>query len=187
MRAIHQQLRAVMFNPVVLERDANGRVSDQIFLFDVGITTVGRDGAPGDQLIGVLQIDEDRLRQALEENPERVQALFAGGGLRPSGTMEERNARSPYVGLGFRLDDALNNIARDGRGSLQQRAGYNSGLNVSENIMSRQLRAYDRRIDAMQAFLHRRENHFFSMFARMENAMAQAHSQMDSLFAFGQQ
>jgi hypothetical protein len=37
----------------------------------------------------------------------------------------------------------------------------------------------------MQQFLIRRENHFFSMFARMEQAMAQSHAQMDALFAMG--
>jgi flagellar capping protein FliD len=36
----------------------------------------------------------------------------------------------------------------------------------------------------MQRHLVRREAHFFAMFARMEQAMSQAHNQMDALWAF---
>ncbi|MCL1863213.1 MAG: flagellar filament capping protein FliD [Defluviitaleaceae bacterium] len=191
IRNMHNQIRQAMFNPVVLSRDENGRPLDQISMFNVGITTVGRDGAPGDQLIGVLQIDESRLRAALEEDPSRVQALFARSGyeagMTERTTIQQRNDRAPYIGLGNRLDDLLRTFADDDNGSLRQRAGYTRGLMVSENIMSRQLREYDRRMDAMQAHLLRRENHFFAMFGRMEAAMAQAHAQMDSLFAFGAQ
>lgn len=189
IRNIQQQLRNAMFSPIVLERDSEtGRILDSIFLFQVGITTVGRAGASSDQLIGVLQIDENRLRAALEENPERVQALFAStGGNRLWGNMEQRNTRMPYVGLGFRIDDILNNVASDTRGVLQQRAGYNSGLMVSENLMTRQLRDYDRRIEQMQQFLIRRENHFFAMFAKMEAAMSQSHAQMDALVTWSMQ
>ncbi|MCL2199492.1 MAG: flagellar filament capping protein FliD [Defluviitaleaceae bacterium] len=184
MRNMHAQIRQAMFGAV--------RLSDgsEISLFNVGITTVGRDGAPGDQLIGVLQIDEDRLRRALEQDPQRVQQLFArtgeDAGMTDRVTIEQRNARAPHVGVGNRLEDLLRTFGEDDRGSLRQRAGYIRGLNISENIMSRQLRDYDRRMDQMQQHLLRRENHFFAMFARMETAMAQAHSQMDSLFAFGQ-
>jgi flagellar hook-associated protein 2 len=186
IRNLHDQIRQAMFAPVTL---ADGT---QFSLFNIGITTVGRNGAPGDQLIGVLQIDEERLREELEANPERVQQLFArtpaevNGGMLGA-TIEQRNARAPYVGLGFRLDDLLRTAADDDRGSLRQRAGYTRGLNTTENIMSRQIRDYDRRIEQMQAWLVRRENHFFAMFARMEAAMAQSHAQMDSLFAFGMQ
>ncbi|MCL1845088.1 MAG: flagellar filament capping protein FliD, partial [Defluviitaleaceae bacterium] len=195
IRHIQQQLRSAMMAPVVLAQETdqfgNVRVTDQIFLFQIGITTVGRDGPPGDQLIGVLRVDEDRLREALENDPERVERLFSDTGMNVNGgspprwgTAQERRERAPIVGLGFRLDDVLNNAAEYRDGSLQRRAGYHSGLNVTENMMTRQIRDYDRRISAMQQFLIRRENHFFAMFARMEQAMAQSHAQMDSLFAF---
>jgi flagellar capping protein FliD len=91
------------------------------------------------------------------------------------------------MGLGQRLYDILTTFGADDDGPLRQRAGYTSGLMVSENLMTRQLRDYDRRIMEMESFLQRRENHFFAMFARMENAMAQSHAQMDALFAFGAQ
>jgi flagellar capping protein FliD len=189
IRRLQQQLRDAMFNPVILARNANGTPTDQIALFNIGITTIGRNGPPGDQLIGVLQIDENRLRAELEKDPERVRKLFSNntnpdGDLMPWGTMEQRNARTPFAGVANRVDDILNTAASDDRGPFRQRAGASSGLMVSENMMTRQLRDYDRRIEQMQQFLVRRENHFFNMFAKMEQAMAQSNAQMDSLFAF---
>jgi len=187
IRSLHDQMRRAMFERVNL---GDGR---SIAIHEIGITTVGRDGAPGDQLIGVLQIDEDVLRKALEERSEDVQALFSRSGIdagdefRNSSTIQQRNARAPHVGLGFRLDDLLRTFAQDRDGPLQQRAGYHSGLMVSENTMSRQIRDYNERISRMEVWLQRRENHYFSMFAKMEAAMQESHSQMDALFAFATQ
>lgn len=200
IRNIQQQLRDAMMSPVVLARDpVTGNVTDQIFLFNVGITTVGMDGASEDRLIGVLQIDEERLRSELEADPDRVMQLFAqspiaaqdvptsGINTLESGSIIQRNARSPYVGIGWRLNDLINNVAIDFDSSLRQRAGVPNAIDATENTLSRQIRDYDRRIDQMQEWLIRRENHFFAMFARMEQAMAQSHQQMDALFAFAMQ
>jgi flagellar hook-associated protein 2 len=194
IRNLHDQIRRAMFDPVILSStvDENGRrIVDSISLFNIGITTVGRDGAPGDQLIGVLQIDEDRLRAELEKDPERVSQLFSRtpvqAGNMTGANIRERNERAPHVGLGFRLDDILRTAADDDMGPFRQRAGYTRGMTSTDNVMSRQIREYDRRMADMQAFLLRRENHFYAMFARMEQAMAQSHAQMDSLFAFMQQ
>ncbi|MCL2225213.1 MAG: flagellar filament capping protein FliD [Defluviitaleaceae bacterium] len=188
MRNLHDQMRRAMFSSVNL---GDGR---SISLHEIGITSVGRDGAPGDQMIGVLQIDEARLRQVLEgENGGDVEMLFrrnsvhAGNEFARSSTIDQRNNRAPQMGLGIRLDDLLRTFADDDDGPLRQRAGYTRGVMVSENTMSRQIRDYNRRIAQMETFLQRRESHFFAMFARMETAMQQSHAQMDALFAFGMQ
>lgn len=187
IRNIHSQIRSSIMNPVVLEDGS------RLFLSHFGIETVGMGGAAGDRLIGVLQIDEDVLRAALESDPQSVQQLFGRNpieadvaNVRPSGTegINDRNQRAAYIGLGFRLNDIIHNFAENRMGILQERAGT---AGDTENIMSRQIRDYSRRIDQMQQFLVRRENQLFAMFARMEQAMAQAHQQMDALFSFGMQ
>jgi flagellar capping protein FliD len=182
MRNLHNLLRNAMFQRVNL---GDGK---SISMHDLGITTVGRNGAPGDQLIGILQIsDRDRLIKMLEDNPDEVEAFFTRAGTGDDvlrSTIEQRNKRAPNVGVGFRIDDILRTFADDDRGPLRQRAGYHRGFLVSENAMSRQIQDYNARITRMEQWLHRRENHYYSMFARMEQAMGESQSQMDSLFAF---
>jgi len=187
IRNIQQELRDMVFQPVNLT--GGGTIS----LFQVGITTVGLGGTAEDRLIGVLEIDEDQLRAALEENPERVRQLFArshteSNPVLPLGTTPaERVGNRPHVGIGFRIDEFMHTLTVDHRSPLRMRAGGATGMDSTDNIISNQIRDYNRRIDEMQQWLQRRENHFYAMFARMEQAMAQANSQMDSLFAFAMQ
>jgi flagellar capping protein FliD len=187
IRNIHQQLRDMMMQRVQLNDGTT------ISLSQIGISTIGMNGAEGDRLIGVLAIDEDQLRAALESEPDRVRQLFARSHVeaeRPLGNnASERNANIPHVGLGFRIDEFFHTLTQDLDSPLRRRAGSadGRGLDASENMMTRQIRDYNRRIDEMQAWLQRRENHFYAMFAKMEQAMAQSHAQMDSLFAFMQQ
>jgi flagellar hook-associated protein 2 len=190
LRQLQNQLRRAVTDPVTL---ADGT---RITLAEIGITTGYGTGALRN--IGMLQIDEERLREALAENPERVQGLFMHEARYPAGhpnagmlmsgrTPAERSARMSVSGLGDRLHDALaNSIDRDG--VLYRRAGSeNSNLSNTQNQMSRQMRTYDERLEQMQRWLARREAHFFQMFARMEQAMAQANAQMDSLWMFATQ
>ncbi|MCL2456018.1 MAG: flagellar filament capping protein FliD, partial [Defluviitaleaceae bacterium] len=90
MRRLHTMLRDAMYQKVNL---GDGRT---ISLHEIGITTVGRSGAANDQMIGILQIeDEDRLRKALEERPNDVEALFSrspvAAGENVGGTIQQRN------------------------------------------------------------------------------------------------
>jgi flagellar hook-associated protein 2 len=200
IRNIQRQLRDLVFEPVTLNE--GGHMS----LHQLGIQTVGINGASGDRLIGVLEINEERLRRALDENPDAVRQVFARNHIEANNTFELngdetadgsrkriqmsltnerlRAANVPYLGIAFRLDELLNVTSNSPDSPLRQRAGVAAGIDSSENMMSRQIQEYNRRIDQMQALLLRRENHYYSMFARMEQAMAQSNAQMDSLFAF---
>jgi flagellar hook-associated protein 2 len=189
IKRLHSQLRSLMMEPVNLAFDKDGKVTDKIYLFEIGIQTVGLGGSATDRLNGVLEIDESRLRAALEADPERVQKLFARNHLEAGATMAGTNLAQaqenvPHLGLGFRLDEFMNGFANSLDSPLRLRAGGNTGLDVSENTMSRQIRDYNTRIEAMQKYLIRRENHYYAMFARMEQAMSKSNAQMDSLLSF---
>jgi hypothetical protein len=180
IRNLHNELRRMMFDPVRL---ADG---SQLALFNIGIESVGMDGARSDRMMGILTIDEDRLREALDNNLEGVRALFSQSPVQAgvqNGTALERNAAAPQLGVAWRLRNTIQNHVLEHNSPFRQRAGAESGSDGS-SLMERQLRTYDQRIDQMQTFLQRRENHFFQMFARMEQAMAQSNAQMESLWAF---
>jgi flagellar hook-associated protein 2 len=186
LRNLHNQIRSIMFEPVRL---ADG---SQFALHQLGVTTVGLGGAREDRLIGVLQIDEDQLREQLEADPERVRAVFSRSGAEvgddgmPGGTVLLHNDRRQHVGVVHRLRDILHDTVENQDSIFRHRVGA-PGWDDGQNILGRQIADYDQRIGRMEQFLIRRENHFFAMFARMEAAMAQSHAQMDALFAFGGQ
>jgi flagellar capping protein FliD len=176
LRQIHNDLRRMVQEPV--------RIGDGQYmrLSNIGITT--GYGSGSERLIGMLQIDEAMLRNALETRGEDVERMFTQSPM-AAGSQATRNARlaDPRSGIATRVDDIISN-AISINGSLFERAGREGGVAATDNRMSRQIRDYDDRIFQMQQWLTRRENHFFMMFARMENAMAQANAQMDSLWAF---
>jgi flagellar hook-associated protein 2 len=174
---LHRQLRNWMFDPVHLSDGTT------LALHQIGITTGG--GTNAQRLQGLLQIDEDRLRAALENNPDSVMEMFQRSAGTPASTNAQRSnpERVRNQGLGNRLNDIILNTV-GATGSITTRAGT-MGDNDHLSTMSRELRRMDNRMDDMNRWLQRRENHFFAMFARMEAAMAQSNSQMDALFMFG--
>lgn len=183
IRNLQVDLRRVMFDPIEL---GDGK---RIALFNIGITTTNRDGERADFMAGVLQIDEVRLREAILNDPSDVQALFSRNpheAGETSRTARERVDSFPNIGVAWRLRHVIENAVIDPDGPFRQRAGA-VGWDDGQNLVGRQIRDYDARIERMQQFLIRRENHFFQMFARMEQAMAESHSQMDALFAFAMQ
>ena len=193
---LHRDLRSAMFQDIVVGPPGN----QQRLNFSEFFTASG--GSREERNIGVIDIDWERLEQALIEDPDRIEAMFrrnvmeaAVDNANPDGSLPawvtgswsaQRNAeRSSFIGLGARINDILDN-ATHFDGSIRRQSGL-SGVDQDANPMSRQLQEYDRRLEQMQRWLVRRENHFFNMFARMEAAMAQANAQMDSLWMMGNQ
>jgi flagellar capping protein FliD len=168
---IHQQLRSLMFAPVTL---ADGT---RLALHNIGITTSNEGGN-----IGKLQVDENALRRALEQNPDGVLEMFTQSSPRPGTTVQQRNARMREQGIGERLNDIVRN-AIDFGGSIFNRAGIEGTSSQANNSLHREMSRHDDRIDNMRDFLARRENTLLRMFASMEMAMANANNQMNSIMS----
>jgi len=168
---IHQQLRSLMFAPVTL---ADGT---RLALHNIGITTSNEGGN-----IGKLQVDENALRRALEQNPDGILEMFTQSSPRPGTTVQQRNARMREQGIGERLNDIVRN-AIDFGGSIFNRAGIEGTSSQANNSLHREMSRHDDRIDNMRDFLARRENTLLRMFASMEMAMANANNQMNSIMS----
>ncbi|MCL2500684.1 MAG: flagellar filament capping protein FliD [Defluviitaleaceae bacterium] len=176
LRNIHNQMRQWMTAGVRME---NG---DTLFLHQIGITTesIYRDGR--------LVIDEERLRSALEEDPDRVMNLFTHsvpGGI--TSTVAGRSALIPQEGLAQRLNHIIDNAISRTNGSITAIAGFANADASHQNRLNRQMAEYDRRMENMTQWLIRRENNLYAMFSRVEIAMARSQQQMDSLWMFGNQ
>ncbi|QWU15865.1 flagellar hook-associated protein 2 [Paenibacillus sophorae] len=136
-------------------------------LSSVGITT----GAYYEG--GKLHLDENKLKQAVTDNPQRVLELFQG------------TVSAPNDGVFDKLASKINSTLD----SLVSRVGTNkfsSDLTSSykeESIMGKQLKEYNTRISTMQTNLNNAETRYYKQFTAMETAMSKLNSQSSNLLS----
>ena len=132
----------------------------KISLYEIGITTSSK---VSDQ--GMLVIDEDKLRAAIENRGEDISTLF---------TQDD-------FGIAERMNTVINN-AIGLNGSLTQIVGsdfYASTQN--DNQMYHLMKRQDDQLADMLIMLRRKEEAYYLRFSRMEAAMMNANSQMTYL------
>ncbi|MCG8540265.1 MAG: flagellar filament capping protein FliD [Clostridia bacterium] len=143
-------------------RDIMYEAVDGTALYQIGITTSSnyKDS-------GKLIINENKLRGAIEDNPDAIANLF---------TKEDE-------GLANKLQDVLeNNVStrtnvNGHKGMLLEKAGMLGDRSVNSNILSDQISRYDDMIADMIDGLIKKENHYYNMFAKMESALAEMQAQ----------
>ncbi|MDL5376605.1 flagellar filament capping protein FliD [Exiguobacterium mexicanum] len=127
-------------------------------LFQIGLST-GADFTNG----GKIELNEEKLKAAIEKDPEQVYQLFT-------------NTES---GLLLQIRDA----ATSSRTSITRIAGTD-GSGAPTYSMGREMAQIDTRIQRLNALLVDKENAYYRRFAAMETAMNQANSQAASLQQF---
>lgn len=151
-----------------------------IRLSDIGITT----GKWYEH--GKLYIDEEKLKKALAEDPDKVMQLFSktdGSSYSPDADAGARAQRYRNVGLAHRISDILNDNIRTTRdknnkkGLLLERAGISGDTTEFKNVMNDQLSELDKRIDRMTEMLMRKEESYWRQFTAMEKAIQSMNSQ----------
>ena len=159
VKSITSELRNLMYQPVTLEDGS------KISLFEIGITTSSKISD-----FGKLVIDEDKLRSELEKRPDAVGALFT------------QATSSASEGLADRVNNVIRKTVERG-GSLYNKSGIEGTSSDKDNAMFRMIKQQDDIIRQMRTILAGKETRYYAMFSKMETAMNQANSQMDSLFA----
>lgn len=155
----------------------------------IGITTEKYSRASAG---GRLEIDEDKLRKAIENDAEGVmELLFAGetdGEIDKSSAIGETN-KGVFTGV----YDSM----RDGMKSIIEKSGPGEDSNLYRSIRSNMLIDYvtkgsisdidkdvqdiDRRIANLEAMLAKKEESYYSQFTRMEKYMYKMNNQADWL------
>ncbi|MGN7169666.1 flagellar filament capping protein FliD [Paenibacillus cellulositrophicus] len=121
---------------------------------------------------GKLIIDEDKLKSALEQNPDKVLNIFQG----QSGSLNS----GIYQELSEKYDDALDLMV-----SKAGTSKFSTDVNATyktESIMGNQLKDYNQRIANLQTRLQDIEERYYKQFTAMEQAMSNYQSQSASLF-----
>ncbi|GER68787.1 hypothetical protein BpJC7_00900 [Weizmannia acidilactici] len=132
-------------------------------LASIGITTTS-DWLEG----GKLEIDEDKLRAAIQEDPDSVELLFRGTG---STTSEE--------GIIQRLYDSVNNTYN----TIVDKAGKSTYVN-SQFSIGKDIDALTEKINDMNDKLNDLEDRYYAQFSAMEQAIQTYNNQATYLSSF---
>ena len=119
----------------------------------LGLSTGGYFDGMGSQIV----LDEDKLRKALEDDPEKVMNLFMGG------------AEADYQGnkgLLWRMEDLMNGYMNGSQ--------YNSINNLENSI-----RKANQQIDTLRKKMYDEENRLYRKFAAMETALSKIQAQTE--------
>lgn len=131
---------------------------DMSRLFQIGLST-GSDFTNG----GKIELNEEKLKAAIEKDPEQVYKLFT----------DENTGLLPQI----------RETAKDSRETITRIAGAD-GAGAPTYSMGREMTQIDTRIKRLNDLLIDKENAYYRRFAAMETAMNQANSQAASLQQF---
>ncbi|MCJ8012751.1 flagellar filament capping protein FliD [Paenibacillus sp. KQZ6P-2] len=150
----------------LLSKEVDGIADEFNTLSEVGITT-----APyvrGDiKNAGKIVIDEAKLKNAISQNPEAVNALFTNN---PGFESQEGIAVTMYK----RVDNIM--------GSLIKEAGRIDGAtNDVSTVIGKKVFDLESRIMSMNAILNKKEDNYYKRFSVMEKAIANGNAQMNWL------
>jgi flagellar hook-associated protein 2 len=145
IRSLTSALRSALYEQI----DAAGLSPSQI-----GIVTgpYSVNNSTGGQIV----LDEDRLRAALEEDPEKVMNVF----------MAPKTTENPGGGWTYRIDDIMNNYVSNSQ--------FYS-LATLENSIKR----YNERVESLQAKMYKEEERLYAKYSALETALSKLQSQGD--------
>lgn len=155
---------------------------------DVNINSIGiTTGSWQDR--GKLAIDETKLREAIANDPDKIQSLFAQSSdvvYNPNNTAEQRTERYNESGIMQRLGDVLQDYGRttQGGGSLLQVAGYKGTTTETNNTITRSIQAYEQRLDRLLDMLERERDRYYAQFSRMETYLEQMNQQSATITSY---
>lgn len=141
----------------------------------LGATVQGLEGNKSMSQIGIktgawyehgrLYIDEDKLRKAVEEDPDGVRDIFT---------------KQSEVGKEQGLARRLTKVLDSGMGRISDTAGKAS-IPYDQSYLGEQIREYEKRLSAMEERLIRVEQMNWDKFTAMERVLGQLYAQSDWL------
>jgi flagellar hook-associated protein 2 len=121
---------------------------------------------------GKLYIDEEKLKAALQNNPQKITTIFQGS---PS-------TDGVFKQLSGDLNEILDKLANKA-GTSKYSMDINSTFK-SESIMGKRLTEYNTRISLLQSRLNDMETSYYKQFTAMERAISNYNSQSSSLSSY---
>ncbi len=152
LSSVYSSMRATMAKLVNVDGDSNS-------LANIGITTTS------DYTSAKLVIDEEKLREAIESDPEGIMDLF---------TKSKDAGESDEIGIAVQLYENVNNAMS----SISTKAGSDSEYSLVDNsFIGKEITEIDERIEKMNDRLDEIENRYYSQFTAMEEAIQKMNTQ----------
>lgn len=158
---IMSKIRMALYNSVTMDDGT------KFGLYNMGIKTKDYNEDPH----GKLEIDEDALNKAFDENPEAITKLFTDA---ETGIMKQINNV---------IDDAVKTTGKV-KGSLIRKAGLESGSTAKDNAIYRQMEQINKRISQLQDRYDAKEEYWWSVFTNLEKMMSDMNSQSNYLASY---
>jgi flagellar hook-associated protein 2 len=149
---------------------------------------------------GKLNIDEAKLKSALQTNIDGVMNLFSQESKDHPGTLTvrsldstSRSTRNNQEGLAYRLYDIIQDntsIIKDThnhKGTLLEKAGIVGDTSEITSTLHQEMYFYNTQITEMNDALIAKENAYYAKFTNMEQLLSQMNAQSSQLTSFGQQ
>lgn len=158
-------------------------------LFDIGLNT-SSDVSQRGKII----IDEDKLKTALKEDPDKVMNLFIQKSTSHSSysrtlNSTDRAERYKEEGIFNRISDILeDNVStfRDSngkKGTLLEIAGIKGDFTEYKNYLTDQIKEKESSVSDMLTKIYDREDRYYKQFAELETAMNKLNSQSSWLMS----
>ncbi|OAB41850.1 flagellar filament capping protein FliD [Paenibacillus antarcticus] len=125
---------------------------------------------------GKIYINEEKLKAALQSDPQKVTNIFKG--------TTDGSTKGIFEKIGNTMDEALTKMVTKAGTSK-----YSSDINSvykEESVMGRKLKDYNKRISSLEVRLVDMETRYYKQFTAMEKAMNKYQSQSSSLTNYSQ-
>ncbi|WP_195509792.1 flagellar filament capping protein FliD [Clostridium tyrobutyricum] len=161
-----------------------------ISMSDIGITT-SSDWTQN----GTLVIDEDKLKNAIQNNGDKVALLFTkqtsseNKYYRPDLTSSQRSERYSDEGVFQRINDIFQDYTRTTRdsngrkGIFLEEAGISGDLSDTTSILSKQIQQKDDEITNLLDAMNDKENSYYEKYSQLEQTIANLQAQQEQLMA----
>ncbi len=152
-------------------------LSDTVAGMSVNLSAIGiTTGDYSDK--GKLIIDEDKLKAAIQNDPESVSDLFTKKSdisYSEAKTSELRSKRYANQGLANRISDILDDNIRTvgGKGRLLEKAGMKGDATEFTSLIYEQIDKYDEDIEALIDKLKDKEDRYYAKFTALEKYISQ--------------
>ena len=179
LNSILSQMQSLVYQPV---QTSDGK---SLSLYQIGIT-LSTDYTDG----GQLQVDTTKLTQALQNDPGAVQDLFtkmSGTAYSIDGSTGSQTTRMQQEGVGYRLQDIINNATEQGAypyvGSLVAIAG--TATDTSTNYeLNKELASVNNQITDYEQQMTDKKNQLYNQFTQLETFMEEMNAQSSMLTSF---